>query len=548
MRRLLKKLACIILVLLLALAFFGPDAHAESKPEITLTSQYIIGRYGFGVINETVSFHNNSTSPIPLPSFRIGITQDIGKLVSYFNATSGFEVLNSANMSTYQVNPRGKVLQPNSTLTFALKLFMPSIVYSKNNSIYIYLLLSPSFNLSVSSSKLVIKMPASTQLVNAPHGYGYTTTGTNTTYFKMDKNIKSLVANSTVTQIQTSSAMDFHPLRVFSASRSFSFSSSGQIIVTDSITFRNEGVTTLSTLTVSPLTSANSKVTVVASSQPPLLNPVSVSLSGYGIQLSASGLNSPVASGTNYTISYSYTLDQKYYTTSGNTVILDVPLTPPIPTSVDSYTITVQGQPGVRLVSGQTFTGKNLNIFSSGKVSFKLGVTIAWTADYFVPLASLLFFALLLGFITVRGESKEEKKEEPVERVSAMIKAFEEKNSIVVDAIEEMKEKKEGKTYFDEIRSRIEGLRTKALQRLNEAKQVAVSQDILEVLNMIQNTEREADRAARDLINLYEQHYTNKVSRETFERLLPSYKKRLDRSLNALSDLLNEAQRESKQA
>jgi F0F1-type ATP synthase membrane subunit b/b' len=550
MRRLNKLVWIPLLLIAVSVLTVDIQANAQQTPEVSLISQYTVGRYGYGVINETLSFHNNSTSQLSIPNFSLGFTQEIANLVSYYNYTFGYHVTQSTNSSIYQVNSSGQVVKPGSVSTFSLQLFLPKIVKTTNSSIYIYLMLSPSINISLSSSKFVIRMPSYTQLKNVPPGFGYTTTGSNTTYFRTDKNIQHLDAKSLVAQIQTSNQMDFHPLTVYKASRKLSFSSSGQIMVTDTITFRNDGVTTLSTLTVSPLTKRNTKIIVVASSQPPLLNPVTVSLSGYGIPLSASGLNSPVQSNTNYTISYTYQLDPSYYTASGGIVTLKLPLYPPIPAVVEKYTISVQTQPGVRVLAGQTLEEDNVNIFSTGTVEYKLQVTVAWSSDYFVPLASLVFFVLLFGFMVVKRESlAEEKLEEPSQKISAMIKAFEERNSIIVDSLEELKEKKkEGKTYFDELRSRIDSFRSKALQRLNEARQTTVSQTILDLLNMVQNTEKEVERAVKDLINLYEQLHSNKVKKETFDKLLPNYRKRLERSLNALSDLLNELQRESKQA
>jgi len=47
-------------------------------------------------------------------------------------------------------------------------------------------------------------------------------------------------------------------------------------------------------------------------------------------------------------------------------------------------------------------------------------------------------------------------------------------------------------------------------------------------------------------LNLYEQYYTRRMRQETFEKLLPSYRKRLESALNQLSDQLNLTQREAK--
>jgi hypothetical protein len=70
----------------------------------------------------------------------------------------------------------------------------------------------------------------------------------------------------------------------------------------------------------------------------------------------------------------------------------------------------------------------------------------------------------------------------------------------------------------------------------------------LEITSQIGEAEREENRSSKDLVNLYEQYYTKRMRQETFEKLLPSYRRRLDEATNRLSDVLNAAQRESKQA
>lgn len=546
-----KEIVASLLVVLILLSFSANSVNAQqTHPSIKLRSEFIITRYGQGIINETVTVHNNLTETINFPSIRIGLPADISRLINYYNISSGFSVNPSSNMSYFDVFSNQKI-QQNLSVSFSLKLLLQNIIHNINNSIYVYVLLSPSLNTSLTSSTLVIKMPLFTQFVKTPANFGFTSNGSNNTYFRNENNLKFLSSSSEIAEIQTSSTMDFHPVTVFSAIRKLSFSPSGQVTVTDTISFRNDGVTTLSRLTVSPLTKPNSKIIVTASSSPPLLNPISLTLSGYTIVLSISGLNVNVQSKSNYTLSYTYQLDPKYYSVSGNLLIVSVPESPPIPTTVEKYTITFSAPPGVRIISGDEVSLNGVNIFTNGLRTFKSEVTIAWSADYFIPLASLIFFAFLIGFITTETRIKEEVKKErsPSEKVFDAIKAFEEKNAIVTQLLEQLKSSsKEGKQFFDEIRKRVDSFRNKALQRLNEAKQASTSMQIYEVINKIYNEEKESDRALRDLINLYEQYNTNRMRKDTFERLLPNYSKRLDRSLNRLSDLINEAQRMAKQA
>ena len=130
-----------------------------------------------------------------------------------------------------------------------------------------------------------------------------------------------------------------------------------------------------------------------------------------------------------------------------------------------------------------------------------------------------------------------------------MIKAFDEKTTLINGLWPEIEGKdpnEVGKAYFDELRGRLDSFRSRALQRLNEVKQKSSSQRFSEVVNQIQTTEREVDRAAKDKLNLYQQYYLRQMRKEVYERLLPQYTKRLERALNQLSDELHTVQREAK--
>jgi hypothetical protein len=89
-------------------------------------------------------------------------------------------------------------------------------------------------------------------------------------------------------------------------------------------------------------------------------------------------------------------------------------------------------------------------------------------------------------------------------------------------------------------------LRSRAIQRLNEMKQVLGSGRQYDVLTRVAEAEKEEDRAFRDLLNLYMQYHGNRMNDETFKRLQPTYRKRVDSAINHLSDLLHETKTEEK--
>ena len=132
-----------------------------------------------------------------------------------------------------------------------------------------------------------------------------------------------------------------------------------------------------------------------------------------------------------------------------------------------------------------------------------------------------------------------------------LIKGLEDKVALFGQFQTDVARKSQGgvtRAEFIKIRSEIDSLKTRAINRLNEIRQTAGSKRFLDLLNQIQDAEREEDRSAKDLLNLYDQYHGKRMKEDTFRRLLPNYKKRWDATTNHLSDLLNMAQREGKQA
>ena len=189
----------------------------------------------------------------------------------------------------------------------------------------------------------------------------------------------------------------------------------------------------------------------------------------------------------------------------------------------------------------------------TGDITFEYTLSLGWAAQQAIPIGSLLFAMVFISLFVRR--TRPVQTEEDVEIVGGsltdVIKAFEEKIALLGQAVGEITSKgpgRMGKKDFDDIRGKLDGARGRALQRLNETRTKTGSKWLLEITSQIGEAEREENRSSKDLVNLYEQYYTKRMRQETFEKLLPSYRRRLDEATNRLSDVLNAAQRESKQA
>jgi hypothetical protein len=476
----------------------------------------------------------------------------------YLLTGSGFSLATPASEGGPYTVSSIQSVQAGGNASFVLSTLLDGVVTKlTNGSLGVLTLSSPSIGSKVGSLVNVVQMPVSTSFKVSPEGLTAHISGSNNTYSSSATEVTPSAVTS-ISYVKALSVQDFNPLRVFQAVRSISADSHGNPLVTDTIEFQNLGTTPLSTLYIQPLAPGSTTATVETLSEPRLLNPVSVSLIGDSIdmtQLAVGYPNNGVAAGGNFSITYQYPLGARYYTVSGGQINLNIPNTLPIRAFIDSFTIELSLPHGA-VSSGSAPKTVNLAAvgpWQSGETNFSYGLSVGWAIDDGVPFASIAFSLLLIGLFasrTTTAEAEEEEEEESSsELASAMIKAFDEKTNLINTLWSEIESKDPNeidKEYFDELRTRLDTFRSRALQRLNEVKQKSTSQKFYEVVNQIHQTEREVDRAAKDKLNLYQQYYTRQMRKEVFDRLLPQYTKRLEKALNQLSDELHTVQREAK--
>jgi hypothetical protein len=416
----------------------------------------------------------------------------------------------------------------------------------------LFSLLRPSLDVAVNSLKQTIQMPPETSYRYTPNGFTSNQIPSNESYVMTIANAAPGVAVTTDSYLSVSTSSDFYPLLFYSATRVITVGSNGAPMVTDTVLFKNVGGLVFTVLPVAPLTSGNGVVEVIPSTETRLLSPAPVSLSGDTLDLS-SAFGTGVPAGSNLTLTFQYPLSSQYYKVSGSQVTITFPSRPPVPFPVDTYTTSISTPTGIKVVQGQTQTATQVSQRTTGTVTLAYSLTVGWAIDGGVAGSALIFILLFIGlFVTRETVAQEEEETEEAssgERVEDMIKAFDDKTNQINGLWAEIAARdpdEYSKAYFDELRSRLDSFRSRALQRLNEVKQKSTTQKFFELLNQIHTTEREVDRAAKDKLNLYEQFYMKRMRKDVFDRLLPQYTKRLEKGLNDLDDELHVVQKESK--
>jgi len=291
---------------------------------------------------------------------------------------------------------------------------------------------------------------------------------------------------------------------------------------------------------------------VLPSTNPPLLNPQITDLGSGDLAFASNTLSSELLPNTNITLTIEYALPAAMMHVSGNAVTITIPFSPVIAAPVLNYSIILATANGVSPTGQTSILDKTVTPFTPGNAVFSYSVSVGWAADQAIPAGVFVFavgFALYAVQKKPETEEEEEKEEKGVRRVADVLNAFEEKTGLETQYMGELASAPKGKISradFDRMRTEISDLRSRALQRLAEMKQELGSGKQFDLLTRVVDAEKEEDRAFRDYLNLYQQYLGSRMNEETFKRLQPNYRKRVDSAINRLSDLLHETQTEEK--
>jgi hypothetical protein len=555
-------LGAMALLLLVAAAAAPAASQTSGTPVVTLTHEYIITEFGFGILNDTFTFQNNGTSSLQVPSFQLGIPDTVAShAVTYIvEPASGYSISHADNgtLTTVSVTPTSPSLAAGAKTSVVVETYLSDVLNITAGSATPFgadLLLSPSTSLQLNTLNLIVQLPDGGSLSPAPKGFIPSLSTSPPTYSVTDKNTTA-TASVQWSKLKASDQAFFLPVRVTSVVATVIPGSGGQPQVQDLVTLRNLANYSISDLPLSLLSSSVSTVTVVPWSTTPTINPTIVTLTNGALALTSAPFTAAIQGGDNFTFALQYAVPASMVKTSGSTVTVSLPYILPIEGVVDDYTVQVQLQSGIHAVGPASTSVANATPINQGTVGVSYSVSPGWAADQAIPAAALVFAACFVAVALRRPEAKDEEEAEEEERKTAtdmlpdLIQGLEDKIALFSQFQTQIAGKSQGsvqRAEFSKVRNEVDALKTRANNRINEIRQTAGSKRFIDLLNQMQDAEREEDRAAKDLLNLYDQYHGKRMREDTFRRLLQSYKKRWDAATNRLSDLINLAQREGKQ-
>jgi hypothetical protein len=552
--------AALVLGFVPAFSQAGGSSPSAGVASVSFSHNYTINSYGFAVLNDSITFRNNGTSSVQIPTLQVGLPSQVasrtsGLVLSPSGQFSLSESQSNGN-ATITIAPDQPTLGAGSNFTVALKGVVANImnftsgIYVINSTASSLVLFSPSLNMNVTNMNSTIGVPAGWNFTQIKGLSGFTEAANNQSYTMAQTAVRPLVSAGYL-NFTESDESTFTPIAVNSLVRTIVPAANGTPTVEDQFSIHNFATYSITSIHLNLLSPGLESVTVLADSEPPLIDPIVVSLSSGDLTLANANVQSPLLADSNITLTVSYPLPSTLMSVTGSNVKLQIPYKPIIGAPTGNYSIILEPTKGVAPSGPTAVLDTVVTPLTLGNVQFTYSVSFGWAADQAIPAGIFIFAVGFAMFAIQRPETEEEEKEgeRGGRRVADVLNAFEEKMGLETQYMNELASASKGsisRTEFERMRNEVSELRGRAIQRLNQMKQALGSGKQFDLLTRVAEAEREEDRAFRDLLNLYLQYHGNRMNEETFKRLQPIHRKRVDAGINRLSDLLHETQTEEK--
>ncbi len=551
----MKWRVLVVAAILAGLALGFAPAFSQSSTSgaarVSLTHNYTLDSFGYGVLNDSFTFSNNGTSAAQIPTLQVGLPPRISArtLALALSPNNQFSLSQSQSggNTSLTITPDQPTLNSGANVTVTLEGIVSDVLNYTTAGFGgagpFLVMLSPSLNVNVTTLDSIITVPSAGQFLSIEPGFTASASGN---YIAESQTAVRPAASEVYLNFNATQAQ-FTPLDVYHLVRTIVPSANGSPMVEEQFSVHSFANYSIAQVHLNLLNPGAGSVTEVPSTSVPLVNPLVVTLSSGDLSFQSSNIGAPLLANSNVTLTLAYPLPSSLIAVSGNSVKVTVPIKPVLGALVSNYSIVLAPAKGVT-PSGPTVVNEVVNPLTAGSVQFTYTVSVGWAADQALP-AGVFVFAVAFAMFAIQRPSSGEEGEKAGRKTSDVLRAFDEKTGLETTYMQQFASAPKGsinKTEFDRMRNEVSELRSRAIQRLNEMKNALGSGRQYDALTRVAEAEKEEDRAFRDLLNLYMQYHGNRMNEETFKRLQPNYRKRVDSAINRLSDLLHEMKTEEK--
>lgn len=533
----MQKILAVLVVFALATPALDVNAQISQGLEVSLENNPMVEELGSISLNETFVIHNPTASAISLPALTLNLPSEYDQKIldvvvsgptdfSHTVAREGnFVKLRITPQSSYQVSANANV---SITARIATSMLADMFEFGKYKALLPVFPTSDIFLKKVTTHLIIAR---GTTFSNFTEGLSRGDFHDFEAAVGVKGNITSNDAKFDYVYFEPRPDIILFTIADFSSiSRTIRVSTDGKVIVRDSYKLLNKGVSAITSLHIFPAYSVKN-VTIIEPQGPPLRTSLTLNLVNDRIDMqSAYGV--PIQYLEEKLIQYEYVV--RATISDGASLSVNIPTKSPVNFVVRNVTIKVEAPQNYRLLEGQNPAILPLMTpLSAGSVQYKLRPSASWASTDVFPIATGFFVISLVSLVGYSMRSKEEASKAK-ENLLDLVKAYEEKVSIVRTIIGELKATdldKLQRSKFENMKKNVTLVRSKTGQRVADARKIILEKmpEMQNALNEISNMDAGFEKVIQQYMQAYEQHLAKRTTRE----VLRSTTSKLEKDINA---------------
>ena len=530
-----KKIPLLILLtflfaLTLPLSVEATDQHllVYVKRDVTVNS------YGYLLLNDTLIFINNSTSPLHLPTLTLTYpTAAIDLQAQHPLGEEWVRIERLSNLSSLKL-VTDVTIPASSNFTFTVRAVAGELLKPLGENRYELMVPMPSSpDTPVAEAIVTISFPTDVKPASTPEEFKRSSEGGNVWSAEL-KNIQPTTEPRTTNFLLNGTDYSLTVLKVDKEERVIKIVSPTEVIVLDTLTLVNKGSGTLSYLKISD--KGLSSVTLLRG-EIPLRDQKVIRIIGGSLDL-YSLIKDNLKAGERITFTISYPLSEK--AAFDNTIILRIPQKPLVDALVKEYHLIIDAPKGCKVEGPSLLHVSYTSPLSDRQISVAVRFGAAWASAYAFPAATLIF---LVSFIALSAyvASRRKAKEQPL---LELIKLYENALSSQEAIADELSSERLDRLQIqkiDQFAHQIKEIQAKTSLRASQIRsKLTLDPKSEQMLTEFTSLDRAYERTLTELLAAYRGYLSGKLKREAFHKVASDKSSSLRKLASSIRELLDE--------
>lgn len=536
-KRLVKKIYLLMLLVLLYASALPLSIEAADQQNIlvNLRRNITLSSYGYLLLNDTLTFINNSPSSLHLPTLTLTYpTTAIDYRAQHPLREDWIRVGRVGNVTSLKI-VADLTVPESSNLTVTIRVMLGELVKPLGGNRYEMMLPLPSSpDTSIAEAAVTLSFPNDVKPVSAPAEFKQSRDSE--LWSVVLKSVEPTAESRTTRLLINGTDYSLTVVRVDKHERVIKIVSPTEVIVFDSITVVNEGSGTLSYLKISD--KRLSSVTLVRG-ELPLRDQKAIPIIGGSLNLYSLIKDNLKAEGR-ISFTVSYPLPEKP-AASDNIVLLKIPQKPLLDDAlVKEYRLTIDTPKGCSIEGPTLLTLSYSSPLRGEEISVPLRFGAAWASAYAFPAATFIFLASFIA-LSAYTASKREAKEQPLQELIKLYgNALRSQEAIAYELATERLERLQIQK-IDLLAQQIKEIRGRTSLRASQIRsKLTPDPRVEQMLTELTSLDKAYERALSELLSAYRSYLSGRLKREAFKKAASDKSSSLRRLAASIRELLDE--------